>query len=260
VVPARVDELILVPTEYLLSIPFEALPLPGAASGKPGLLIDRFAVAYLPSASTLQFLRFGPPAASPDLFLGTLGDVSVEDWPSLPGTLEETEKIQMLYPFARRVTGTAFTHDVSVDSLLRYSEVHFATHGIFDAQSPLFSALVTAPAAGQAARLSLYEVMDIKVKSRLIILSACETDRGQLSGGDEIVGLTRIFLQAGAESVVSSLWKVDDQATAVLMEALHSHLRLGESTPAALRHAQLETRRKFPQPFYWAAFIETGVR
>ncbi len=259
-VPPDVGELVLVPTECLLSIPFEALPLPGAAANKPGLLIDRFAMAYLPSASTLQFLRFGPPASSPDLFLGALGNVSVEDWPGLPGTLAETEKIQKLYPFARRMTGNAFTHDVSVDSLLRYSEVHFATHGIFDAQSPLFSALVTAPAPGQAARLSLYEVMDIRVKSQLVILSACETDRGQVSGGDEIIGLTRIFLQAGAESVVSSLWKVDDEATALLMEALHAHLRLGESTPVALRHAQLETRRKFAQPFYWAAFIETGVR
>ncbi len=259
-VPAQTTELILVPTEYLLSIPFEALPLPGRRAQEPSLLIDQFAIAYLPSASTLQFLRFGPPAASADLFLGALGNVSVDDWPSLPGTLEETEKIKEMYPQAARMTGAAFTHDVSVDALVRHSEVHFATHGIFDAPSPLFSALITAPTPGQAARLSLYEVMDIRLKARLVILSACETDRGQLSGGDEVIGLTRIFLQAGAESVVSSLWKVDDEATAVLMEALHAHLRLGEATPLALRHAQLETRRKFPQPFYWAAFVETGVR
>jgi CHAT domain-containing protein len=259
-VPPQTTELILVPTEYLSSIPFEALPLPAGFSNLPSLLIDRFAIAYLPSASTLQFLCFGPPAASPDLFLGALGNVSVEGWPALPGTLQETQKIQALYPRASRITGAAFTHDVSIAALLRYSEVHFATHGIFDSQSPLFSALLTAPAPGQESRLSLYEVMDLRVKSRLVILSACETDRGHLSGGDEIVGLTRIFLQAGAESVVSSLWKVDDQATTLLMESLHTHLRLGESTPQALRHAQLETRRKFPQPFYWAAFIETGVR
>ncbi|HWG21788.1 MAG TPA: CHAT domain-containing protein [Terracidiphilus sp.] len=260
VLPAQVNALILVPTGALASIPFEALPLPGSTSHPARQLIDRFTIAYLPSASTLQFLRFGPASASPDLFLGALGDVSVEGWPALPGTLEETAAIQALYPRAVRVTGAAFTHDAAIDALLHHKEVHFATHGLFDEQSPLFSALITGPEAGQPARLSLYEVMDLNIQSRLVILSACETDRGQSIAGDEIVGFTRTFLQAGAESVVSSLWKVDDASTAFLMQSLHAHLRRGELTPVALRHAQLETRRKFPNPFYWSAFVATGLR
>jgi CHAT domain-containing protein len=223
-------------------------------------LIDRFAVAYLPSASTLQFLRFGLPSASPDLFLGAIGDLSVEGLPALPGSLDETAAIQKLYPRATRVTGPAFTHEAAVKALLEHQEVHFATHGLFEEQAPLFSALVTAPAPGQPSRLSLYELMDLNLKARLVILSACETDRGQLTGGDEGAGLTRTFLQAGAENVVSSLWKVSDESTALLMESLHAHLRAGESTPLALRHAELQVRRKFPQPFYWAAFVDTGVR
>ena len=145
-------------------------------------------------------------------------------------------------------------------ALLEHQEVHFATHGLFEEQSPLFSALITAPAEGQTSRLSMYEVMDLNLKARLVILSACETNRGQLTGGDEIAGLTRAFLQAGAENVVSSLWKVSDESTALLMESLHAHLRAGEATPVALRHAELQVRRKFPQPFFWAAFVDTGVR
>ncbi len=275
--PPAIDSLIIVPTQSLALVPFQALPIPEKNSSARGvvveeptlasidpassiLLIDRYAVAYLPSASTLQFLHFGPPIASQDLFLGAIGDLSVDGLPALPGTLAETEVIQKLYPQASRVTGSAFTHDVAAKALMDHQEVHFATHGLFEPQAPLFSALLTAPATGEPSRLSLYELTDMNLKARLVILSACETDKGQLTGGDEVAGLTRTFLQAGAENVVSSLWSVSDESTALLMESLHAHLRAGESTPLALRHAELQVRRKFPQPYYWAAFVDTGVR
>jgi len=269
--PPDTNTLVIVPTQALAVVPFAALPIPrpqihpeqSATRGEPAsprLMIDRYSIAYLPSASTLQFLRFGPPSASSDLFLGAIGDLAVENMPALPGTLEETAAIQKLYPHSTRLTGTAFTHEAAVDALTGHQEVHFATHGLFEEQAPLFSSLVTAPAAGQPSRLSLYELTDLHLKARLVILSACETDRGKMTGGDEAAGLTRTFLQAGAETVVSSLWKVNDDSTALLMESLHAHLRAGELTPDALRHAELEVRRKFPQPYYWAAFVDTGVR
>ena len=274
--PVDIETLLIVPTQSLSLIPFQALPIPekgpvrgftseDALSGGDDLatrtlLIDRYAVAYLPSASTLQFLRPATSSASPDLFLGAIGNLSVEGWPALPGTLDETSAIQKLYPHATRVTGSDFTHQVAVKALLEHQEVHFATHGLFEEQAPLFSSLITAPSPGQPSRLSLYEVMDLNLKARLVILSACETDRGQLIGGDEISSLTRTFLQAGADNVVSSLWNVSDQSTALLMQSLHAHLRAGEPTALALRHAELQVRRKFPQPFFWAAFVDTGAR
>lgn len=236
--PADIDTLLIVPTQSLSLIPFQALPIPEPASSNRGFaaeavpedlaprtqLIDRFAVAYLPSASTLEFLHFGPSSASPDLFLGAIGDLSVEGLPPLPGTLDETAAIQKLYPHASRITGAAFTHQAAVDALLQHQEVHFATHGLFESQAPLFSAIVTAPSAGQPTRLTLYEVMDLNLKARLVILSACETDRGQMSGGDEVEGLTRTFLQAGADNVVSSLWQVN--------------ARLGNVFPCEIRRAE----------------------
>jgi CHAT domain-containing protein len=255
--PVDIETLLIVPTQSLCLIPFQVLPLPekgsdrGFVSEDAGvaddlatrtLLIDRFAVAYLPSASTLQFLRVGTVSASPDLFLGAIGDVSVEGLPALPGTLDETAAIQKLYPHASRVTGPAFTRAVAVKALEEHQEVHFATHGLLEEQAPLFSAVITAPATGEPSRLSLYEVMDLNLKARLVILSACETDRGQVTGGDEIASLTRTFLQAGADNVVSSLWNVNDESTALLMQSLHAHLRAGEPTAVALRHAELQVR------------------
>ena len=90
------------------------------------------------------------------------------------------------------------------------------------------------------------------------MLSACETQLGPRSGGDDLVGLTRAFLYAGAPTVGASLWSVNDQATAVLMTAFYRHLRDGMSKAQALQAAQTETRAQYPHPYYWAAFVLTG--
>lgn len=92
----------------------------------------------------------------------------------------------------------------------------------------------------------------------LVVLSACQTQLGELSAGDELVGLTRAFIFAGTPSVMASLWNVDDAATAHLMEKFYLHLRAGMSKATALRQAQLDTLADFPDPYYWAAFTLSG--
>jgi CHAT domain-containing protein len=92
----------------------------------------------------------------------------------------------------------------------------------------------------------------------LVVLSACETQLGARSRGDDVVGLNRAFLYAGAPSVIASLWSVNDQATAVLMAAFYRELRAGASKAVALQRAQAETRALYPHPYYWAAFVLTG--
>ncbi len=99
--------------------------------------------------------------------------------------------------------------------------------------------------------------LDLK-KADLVVLSACQTQLGVLSRGDDVVGLTRAFIYAGAPSVISSLWSVDDQATGLLMTSFYKHLRSGMSKAAALRAAQADTRAAYPHPYYWAAFVLTG--
>jgi len=252
--PAGIDRLLIVPTQALNYVPFQALLLPDGRA-----LVEQFTITYLPSASTLQFLKAGHKKASGDLFLGALGNISVDGWAPLPGTLTETAGIQKIFPGATRVAEARFTHDEAVKALTTHEEVHFATHGLFDEAAPLFSALLTGPAPGEPSRVSLYELMDLKLKARLVVLSACETNRGKLMGGDEVTGLTRTILLAGAEAVVSSLWKVSDESTALLMQGFYRRLHAGQSPSSALREAALEVRKQFPHPFYWAPFVETGV-
>ena len=97
----------------------------------------------------------------------------------------------------------------------------------------------------------------LRLNADLITLSACETALGKVSGGDDVVGFTRGFLYAGARSIVSSLWKVDDLATRDLMVDFYRGLpKLGKAE--SLRQAQLGVMKRLPHPFYWAAFQVTG--
>jgi hypothetical protein len=91
-----------------------------------------------------------------------------------------------------------------------------------------------------------------------VVLSACQTNLGDLSEGDELVGLTRAFIFAGTPSVIASLWSVEDESTALLMERFYTHLREGAGKAEALRQAQIEVRDQDPNPYYWAAFVLSG--
>jgi len=95
-------------------------------------------------------------------------------------------------------------------------------------------------------------------KTNLVVLSGCQSQLGKQSRGDDIVGLSRAFMYAGTPSVIASLWGVDDAATQQLMTAFYTYLKHGMSKAAALRAAQADLRRTYPNPYYWAAFVLTG--
>jgi len=94
----------------------------------------------------------------------------------------------------------------------------------------------------------------------LVVLSACQTDVGALSAGDELVGMTRAFFFAGTPTVVASLWSVDDAATEALMTAFYRHWQAGMGKAEALQAAQAEVRANplWASPFYWADFVLNG--
>jgi CHAT domain-containing protein/tetratricopeptide (TPR) repeat protein len=253
-IPRGIHHLVIVPSRELYSVPFQALKLPDGRD-----LIEAYDISYLPSAGTLDFLG-SEAAGTGSVFVGALGDVSVQGYEGLPGTLREADAIAKVYPQARNMKGAAFTHDAARDALLHYDIVHLATHGLIDKQAPLFTSLLTSPAPGQPTQISLYEVTDLNVQAKLVVLSACQTGLGRLTAGDEIAGLTRTFLTAGASTVVSSLWSVADDSTAVLMQNFHESLSKGRSPAAAMREATLTVRRKYPRPYNWAPFIVTGAR
>jgi CHAT domain-containing protein len=143
------------------------------------------------------------------------------------------------------------------DNAAGYNYLHFATHGEFNADAPLDSALILAQDATSDGLLTVSKLYSMRLDIDLATLSACETGLGKIANGDDVVGLTRGFLYAGASTIVASLWQVDDRATSELMTRFYGNLEHGDKREA-LRRAQLDARKKYPHPYYWAAFQLTG--
>lgn len=152
----------------------------------------------------------------------------------------------------------------SVD-LGKYAILHFATHGILDPKRPEKSGIVLSMVdrSGQPQNgfVGLQDVYGLRAPVNLVVLSACRTGLGKEVRGEGLIGLTRGFMYAGASSVMASLWKVDDEATAELMKRFYANMLQHGMTPtAALRSAQNSIRQE-PQwraPYYWAAFTMQG--
>jgi CHAT domain-containing protein len=155
--------------------------------------------------------------------------------------------------FLRKEANAAALRDFGAG--FRY--LHFATHGEFRADKPLDSALLLSPGNGDDGQLTVSRLYSMRLESDLVTLSACETGLGKVASGEDVVGLTRGFLYAGAATIVASLWKVDDLATAELMRAFYGNLARMDKLEA-LRQAQLETRKRLPAPFFWAPFQLIG--
>ena len=131
--------------------------------------------------------------------------------------------------------------------------IHLACHGQFRSDNPMFSALHLADAA-----LTVEATEGLQLQAATVVLSACDTSRAQAGQGDEMFGLVRAFLVAGASRVLASLWPVDDAVTLCFMRAFHSALRGGAGPAAALRSAQVQVQASHPHPAHWAAFVLHG--
>jgi CHAT domain-containing protein len=182
----------------------------------------------------------------------------------LPWSREEVERIAALFgPGARRHLGASATEAqaLSLGKDVRY--VHFATHGLLDARSPLDSALVLAPPlpgqAGDDGLLRAWEVRDrLHLDADLVALSACESGLGREATAEGLIGLARAFQHAGARSVLASLWAISDRSTAPLMESFYGRLRSGAPRDRALQEAQMASLRQGAHPYHWAAFQLSG--
>ncbi len=188
---------------------------------------------------------------------------------SLPFSGIETEAIISLIPEEdQRLKAIGFEASLARATggeLAQYRFVHFATHGIVDSEQPELSSLVLSMfnerGETQDGLLRLPDIYNLRLNADLVVLSACETALGKEIRGEGLIGLTRGFMYAGASRVLASLWGIDDQSTADLMERFYRGLLIeGLSVPEALRQAQLEIARqtKWKSPYYWAGFSLQG--
>ena len=252
---SRASGLTIVPHGVLHYVPFAALH-----SGE-AYLIDQIPTRVLPSASVLQFLGKGHRDDASLLVLGNPD--RNDDRLDLPGAEREALAI-----VRRNTTITAppttvlllreqATETAIKQTAVQFQYVHVASHGVFDDAAPLSSRLLLAKDAGNDGDLMVSELYGLQLNADLVTLSACETGLGDVANGDDVVGFSRGFLYAGANSIVSSLWKVDDQATNKLMQSFYQNLQTMNKRSALTDAIQL-TKGTYQHPYYWAAFQLTG--
>jgi CHAT domain-containing protein len=266
--------LIVVPHGAAHILPFQALPFVG---GEP--LATTHAISYLPSASVLQFLKVGEPGPLPERILA-VGN------PTKDLTEAATEATYVASLFGQSaLVGDEATELEVLKRIAHSALLHFATHGKLSEEAPLNSSILLA----DGEELTVYELMGLDLKADLVVLSACNTGQGETTGGDDVLGLTRGLLAAGARAAVVSLWPVDDVSTSLLMGEFYRRLRAGDMPRLALKAAQkylrdltpkeiekevagvkavserhlgqrnIEPRRHdYRHPYYWAPFILVG--
>jgi CHAT domain-containing protein/tetratricopeptide (TPR) repeat protein len=251
--------LVIVPHADLHFLPFGALLTPNPSDQ---FLVERFQLAYAPSASVWVRLAQRPASRRSQNVLALAPRTD-----RLPASGDEVASIQAVYGRRATILAGPLASEPQLRSRAPQHDVlHLATLGVLNKHNPLFS-YVELGSEGNDGRLEVHEVFALDLEGQLVVLSACQTAlaSGALADvppGDDWVGLTQAFLQAGAGGVVASLWRVEDRATSRLM--LHFYRRLATDAPpaAALAAAQRDVLREraTAHPFYWAGFVLTGSR
>ncbi|MCA9777819.1 MAG: CHAT domain-containing protein [Candidatus Eremiobacteraeota bacterium] len=244
-----VETICILPNGPLHYLPFQMLV---TEPGGPRYLVDEMACLNMCEESFLA-----PPAdvsslqnllllGNPD---GTLGNAELE-----------VERIAELFPQSRIFVRDQASKDKLYTKNATFQGLHIATHGVFDGNDAARSYLRLAPGKSKGDdRLTVGEIWGMDMDGyEMVTLSACLTGWGEENPGDDLISLENAFLYAGARSVVASLWSVDDEATNLLMRTFYSELKDGKPQAEALRTAQLEVKKRYSAPFFWAPFVVVG--
>jgi CHAT domain-containing protein len=272
-------KVIFIPQDELFLVPFPALQ-----EENDQYLIEKHTILTAPSVQLLdltaqQRIQQGRDKANPDplqaqdlLIVGNPtmpktwhpADDAPQQLSELPGAEIEARTIAQLFQ-STPLIGDAASEAIVREKMQQARVVHLATHGLLEYGRPEDSgvrdtpgAIALAPTATEDGLLTATEIFNLKLNAELVVLSACDTGRGRISG-DGIQGLSRSLIIAGTPSVIVSLWSVPDAPTASLMtEFYRQWQREGLDKAQALRQAMLQTKAYHPNPRDWAAFTLIG--
>ncbi|GAA6623539.1 CHAT domain-containing protein [Scytonema sp. NUACC26] len=275
-IPQKPEEkVIFIPQGEFLTVPFTALK---DTNGK--YLIEKHTISTAPSIQVLDLLyqrkikRKGEQAFVPKNITGDelliVGNPTAPKTPlkageeickspPLPGTEKEAKAIAQIFK-AQALIGDAATETAIAQKMPQAKIIHLAANAFPDncqkENSP--DAIALASSDRDDGWLRTEEIQNMKLKADLVVLTGCDTALGKITG-DGVIGLSRGFLVAGADSVIGSLWDVDDMATAFLITEFYVNLSRNTDKADGLRQAMLETMKKYPNPRDWAAFTLIGL-
>jgi len=284
----KINKIIIAPDRNLYYLPFETLiKIPDSKQTQnSNFLIEDYEISYTYSASSLihllkrkftqqsqkELLAIGSPLISKDkLFItGALSldyrQYFIRKFKFFPLTFASKE-IKSISRFFKKNLRKLFLKENATERNIKnlklndFKIIHFATHGILDNENWWRSALIFSQEknSSEDGLLQVREIYNLKLNADLVVLSACETARGKLEKGEGIIGMSRAFLYAGAKSVISSLWNVNDKSTVQFIKYFYQYLAQGKTKSQALRLAKIKMlNSKYKHPFYWAPFILIG--
>jgi CHAT domain-containing protein len=237
----RGKHLVIVPHGVLHYLPFHAL------HDGTGYLIDSFTVSYAPSASVFAHCqRKAPRTSGSSLILGVPDSQA-------PLILDEVRSVAGILPDAELIVGPEANEAALREKGSLSRLIHIATHGSFRQDNPMFSGIRLG-----GAYLSLYDLYQLKLEAELVTLSGCATGLNVVAPGDELFGLIRGLLYAGAHSLLLTLWDVNDRSTADFMTQFYRRLVGNADKASALQGAMQELRKRYPHPYHWAPFTLIG--
>lgn len=262
------EQVIFIPQGILYLIPFPALQ---DQAGK--YLIEKHTILTAPSIQVLDLTRQQKErlektpksevlvVGNPQMpFFSFNRDNPPQPLAPLPGAEEEAIAIAKLFN-TKVLTGKAAQEATVVPLMPEAKIIHLATHGLLDELEYLDldipGAIALAPSATEDGFLTSGEIFDLQLNAELVVLSACNTGRGDITG-DGVVGLSRSFISAGVPSLVVSLWAVPDNPTMDLMTEFYRQMQEEPNKARALRQAMLRTMKLYPDPIDWAAFTLIG--
>ncbi len=235
------EHLVFVPHGLLHYVPFHAL------SDGSHYLIDDFTISYAPSASIY--------ALSQSRIANSTGPALIFGVPDqqAPAISEEVQALSAVIPQSELFLGQLANEDVLRAKGPSSRLIHIATHGYFRQDNPMFSAIRLGDSF-----LSLYDLYHLRLPVELITLSGCATGLNVVDAGDELIGMARGLLHAGAQSLILSLWDVHDSSTAQYMQSFYRHLGEGKTKAKSLQAAMIDLRESYPHPYQWASFFLVG--
>jgi CHAT domain-containing protein/tetratricopeptide (TPR) repeat protein len=282
-----IKKIIIIPDGLLFYLPFEALAIENNNDNSGMFVIEKYDVSYSPSLLSIYVLAQKTKIRKNDISCLIIGDPDYLSFRSrsknqylnalikkfesdglslnpLPYTKEEALAIKDVIN-SNRITmyldHKACEENIKKTNLKNYDIIHFACHGFYDEEAPTRSGLILSinPASKEDGLLQVGEIYDLDLDADLVVLSACQTARGQIARGEGILGLTRTFFYSGAKTVVSTLWNIDDISTVVFMKYFYTYLSEGMGKSEALRSAKIKMiNSQYSHPFYWAAFVLNG--
>jgi CHAT domain-containing protein len=245
-IPETTHTLIFAPHGFLHSLPFAALGCVDSPLGTRFQIIRTLSASAYVSASFQHLRQIAHSQESvphrPSVVMG------VPDHRA-PLIESEVHQIAALLPHAQLHLGSQATLDVLRNNGVNASVIHIASHGMFRSDNPMFSSIRMGDG-----NLNLYELQQMRLPAELVTLSGCSTGVHVVLGGDELIGLSRGFFQAGTRNVMVTLWDVNDASTARFMTLFYRAFLKHRVPGLALSSAIQQLREEYPHPYHWAAF------